>query len=125
MSYKEGQIVVSKTTGWHDDYTGKDMRKTGDKLKLGMIGTWRSLFRMSATNLRNDAVGTVYPEDVRPIKKKRASKTKKKTCCDWHSGEAGHPCEVCDDPKRCAWIFGGYGEEKHIWCYEHQGHLED
>jgi len=45
---------------------------------------------------------------------------KKKDCCDWHSGQAGHPCEVCDDENRCAWIFEDDDGEKHILCYEHR-----
>lgn len=50
---------------------------------------------------------------------------KKKQCCDWHGGYAGHPCEVCDDKCRCAWIFGDIGEEKQILCYEHQKKLRN
>jgi hypothetical protein len=44
---------------------------------------------------------------------------KKRQCCDWHQGYAGHPCEVCDDKCRCAWIFGDFGEDKQILCYQH------
>lgn len=47
----------------------------------------------------------------------------KKKCCDWHQGICD-PCEVCDDPKACAWIFGDYGEEKQILCYKHHKELE-
>lgn len=69
MNYKEGEIVRARTTGWRDDYLGKDMLKAGDKLRLENIGTWKTMFRMSATNLRNKASGYVYPEDISKLRK--------------------------------------------------------
>jgi hypothetical protein len=69
MNYREGEIVKSKTTGWHDGYTGKDMLKAGDKLRLENIGTWKTMFRMAATNLRNKTSGYVYPEDIKKLRK--------------------------------------------------------